>query len=114
MRVDMLRDVVIVPGAAIQRGGTQGTFVYVVGDEQQGALRVVKLGGPKGNGVGSARPAAGRARDRRRRQAARRFAGRGDPAGRSRKRLAAGQPHHGRASSPARRFGTRRMRRPLP
>ena len=50
MRVDTLRDVVVVPGAAIQRG-TQGTFVYVVGEDSKVALRVVKLGVTEGEGV---------------------------------------------------------------
>jgi len=50
MRVDTLRDVVIVPGAAIQRG-TQGTFVYVVGDNNKVALRLVKLGVTEGDRV---------------------------------------------------------------
>lgn len=50
MRVDTLRDVVIVPGAAIQRG-TQGTFVYVVGADNNVALRVVKLGVTEGERV---------------------------------------------------------------
>ena len=50
MRVDTLRDVVIVPGAAIQRG-TQGTFVYVVGEDNKVALRVVKLGVTEGERV---------------------------------------------------------------
>ncbi|MFP4591958.1 MdtA/MuxA family multidrug efflux RND transporter periplasmic adaptor subunit [uncultured Ralstonia sp.] len=47
MRVDTLHDVVIVPGAGIQRG-TQGTFVYVVGDDSKVTLRVVKLGVTEG------------------------------------------------------------------
>lgn len=50
MRVDTLHDVVIVPGAAIQRG-TQGTFVYVVGDDSKVTLRVVKLGVTEGDRV---------------------------------------------------------------
>lgn len=50
MRVDTLRDVVIVPGAAIQRG-TQGTFVYVVGEDSKVTLRVVKLGATEGERV---------------------------------------------------------------
>jgi len=48
MRVDTLRDVVIVPGAAIQRG-TQGTFVYIVGADNNVTLRVVKLGVTEGD-----------------------------------------------------------------
>jgi len=50
MRVDTLHDQVIVPGAAIQRG-TQGTFVYVVGDDSNVSLRVVKLGVTEGDRV---------------------------------------------------------------
>ena len=50
MRVDTLHDQVIVPGAAIQRG-TQGTFVYVVGDNNKVALRLVKLGVTEGDRV---------------------------------------------------------------
>ncbi|SUE24391.1 Acriflavine resistance protein A precursor [Ralstonia mannitolilytica] len=50
MRVDTLRDQVIVPGAAIQRG-TQGTFVYVVGEDSKVTLRVVKLGVTEGERV---------------------------------------------------------------
>jgi multidrug efflux system membrane fusion protein len=43
MRVDTLKDAVVVPTAAIQRG-TQGTFVYVVGAGNVVALRVVRTG----------------------------------------------------------------------
>ncbi|MCO5414265.1 MULTISPECIES: MdtA/MuxA family multidrug efflux RND transporter periplasmic adaptor subunit [Ralstonia] len=50
MRVDTLRDAVIVPSAAIQRG-TQGTFVYVIGEDNKVALRVVKLGVTEGERV---------------------------------------------------------------
>lgn len=50
MRVDTLHDQVIVPGAAIQRG-TQGTFVYVVGADNNVTLRVVKLGVTEGERV---------------------------------------------------------------
>jgi len=50
MRVDTLHDQVIVPGAAIQRG-TQGTFVYVVGEDSKVTLRVVKLGVTEGDRV---------------------------------------------------------------
>ena len=50
MRVDTLHDQVIVPGAAIQRG-TQGTFVYVVGEDNKVSLRVVKLGVTEGDRV---------------------------------------------------------------
>ncbi len=50
MRVDTLHDQVIVPGAAIQRG-TQGTFVYTVGEDSKVTLRVVKLGVTEGDRV---------------------------------------------------------------
>ncbi|CAJ0819633.1 MULTISPECIES: MdtA/MuxA family multidrug efflux RND transporter periplasmic adaptor subunit [Ralstonia] len=50
MRVDTLHDQVIVPGAAIQRG-TQGTFVYIVGQDSNVTLRVVKLGVTEGERV---------------------------------------------------------------
>ncbi|WP_296224244.1 MdtA/MuxA family multidrug efflux RND transporter periplasmic adaptor subunit [Ralstonia sp. UBA689] len=50
MRVDTMQDVVIVPGAAIQRG-TQGTFVYIVGEDSKVMLRVVKLGVTEGDRV---------------------------------------------------------------
>ncbi len=43
MRVDTLKDAVVVPTAAVQRG-TQGTFVYVVGADSVVALRVVQTG----------------------------------------------------------------------
>ncbi len=43
MRVDTLKDAVVVPTAAIQRG-TQGTFVYVVGADSVVALHVVRTG----------------------------------------------------------------------
>ena len=43
MQVDTLRDVVIVPSAAVQTGN-KGTFVYVVDAEQSVSMRVVKLG----------------------------------------------------------------------
>ena len=48
MRVDTLKDAVVVPTAAIQRG-TQGTFVYVVGAENVVALRVVRTGPADGD-----------------------------------------------------------------
>ena len=43
MKLDTLRDVVIVPSAAVQRGA-QGMFVYVVQQDKTVALRPVKLG----------------------------------------------------------------------
>jgi multidrug efflux system membrane fusion protein len=43
MRVDTLRDAVIIPDAAIQTGNT-GTFVYVVKADQTVTMRPVKLG----------------------------------------------------------------------
>ena len=47
--VDTLRDVVVVPGAAIQRG-SQGTFLYVVKD-QTAELRLVQIKNTEGNDV---------------------------------------------------------------
>ena len=43
MRLDTLRDAIVVPSAAVQRGA-QGMFVYVVQPERTVALRNVKLG----------------------------------------------------------------------
>ena len=43
MRIDTLRDAVLVPTAAIQRGA-QGTFVYVVKDDLSVTVRPVTLG----------------------------------------------------------------------
>jgi membrane fusion protein, multidrug efflux system len=43
MKLDTLRDAVIVPSAAVQRG-SQGMFVYVVRPDSTVALRNVKLG----------------------------------------------------------------------
>jgi membrane fusion protein, multidrug efflux system len=43
MKLDTLRDAVIVPSAAVQRGA-QGMFVYVVRPDNTVALRPVKLG----------------------------------------------------------------------
>jgi multidrug efflux system membrane fusion protein len=43
MQVDTLRDVVIVPSAAVQTGNN-GAFVYVVDAEQSVSMRAVKLG----------------------------------------------------------------------
>src|SRR5438477_6906960 len=45
--VDVLRDVTLVPTAAIQRG-TQGTFVFVVKDDQSVTVRPVKTGPSQG------------------------------------------------------------------
>lgn len=43
MRVDTLRNVTLIPSAAVQRG-TQGTFVYAVQPDDTVKLQVVKLG----------------------------------------------------------------------
>jgi multidrug efflux system membrane fusion protein len=43
LRVETLRDAVLVPAAAIQRG-TQGTFVYVIGQDHTVSARPVKPG----------------------------------------------------------------------
>jgi multidrug efflux system membrane fusion protein len=43
MKLDTLRDAVVVPSAAVQRGA-QGMFVYVVQPDRSVALRTVKLG----------------------------------------------------------------------
>lgn len=43
LRVDTLKDAIVVPVAAIQRG-PQGSFVYVVTEEQTAAMRKVRLG----------------------------------------------------------------------
>jgi len=43
MKLDTLRDAIVVPSAAVQRGA-QGMFVYVVRPDQTVALRPVKLG----------------------------------------------------------------------
>ena len=50
MLVEVKRDAVLVPNAAVQRG-TPGTFVYVVGAEGTVALRRVKLGPAQGESV---------------------------------------------------------------
>jgi multidrug efflux system membrane fusion protein len=47
MQLDTLRDVVLIPGAAVQRGA-QGLFVYVVKDDNAVTLRPVKLGASQG------------------------------------------------------------------
>jgi multidrug efflux system membrane fusion protein len=48
--VDVLKNAVVVPGAAIQRG-SQGTFVYVVGEKQTAELRPVTIKTTEGNDV---------------------------------------------------------------
>jgi multidrug efflux system membrane fusion protein len=48
--VDTLRDIVVVPGAAIQRG-SQGTFLYVVKENQTAELRLVQIKNTEGNDV---------------------------------------------------------------
>jgi multidrug efflux system membrane fusion protein len=50
MLVDVKRDAVLVPNAAVQRG-TPGTFVYVVGAEGTVSVRRVKLGPAQGESV---------------------------------------------------------------
>jgi membrane fusion protein, multidrug efflux system len=51
MLVDIKRNVVIVPAAAIQRG-PQGTYVYVVSGGNTAHIRTVALAGTTGNSVG--------------------------------------------------------------
>jgi multidrug efflux system membrane fusion protein len=48
--IDTLRDIVVVPGAAIQRG-SQGTFLYVVKENQTAELRLVQIKNTEGNDV---------------------------------------------------------------
>jgi membrane fusion protein, multidrug efflux system len=48
--VDVLKGVVVVPGATIQRG-SQGTFVYIVKDNQTAELRPVTIKTTEGNDV---------------------------------------------------------------
>jgi multidrug efflux system membrane fusion protein len=48
--IDTLRNVVVVPGAAIQRG-SQGTFLYIVKDNQTAELRLVQIKNTEGNDV---------------------------------------------------------------
>ncbi len=50
MLLDLKRDAILVPGAAIQRG-TPGTFVYVVKPDNTVTLRVVKPGAAQGENV---------------------------------------------------------------
>jgi multidrug efflux system membrane fusion protein len=47
MKIDTLRDVVVIPSAAVQRGA-QGLFVYVVRPDNTVTQRVVKLGPAEG------------------------------------------------------------------
>jgi multidrug efflux system membrane fusion protein len=48
--IDTLRDAVVIPGAALQRGA-QGTFVYIVKDNQTAELRQVTIKNTEGNDV---------------------------------------------------------------
>jgi multidrug efflux system membrane fusion protein len=48
--IDTLRNIVVVPGAAIQRGA-QGTFLYVVKENQTAELRLVQIKNTEGNDV---------------------------------------------------------------
>ena len=48
--VDTLKDAVVIPGATIQRG-TQGTFVYVVKENQTAELRQITIKTTEGNDV---------------------------------------------------------------
>jgi multidrug efflux system membrane fusion protein len=48
--VDTLRNIVVVPGATIQRG-SQGTFLYVVKENQTAELRLVQIKNTEGNDV---------------------------------------------------------------
>jgi multidrug efflux system membrane fusion protein len=43
MLLDVMRETILIPAAAVQRG-TQGTFVYVVKDDRSVTVRTVKLG----------------------------------------------------------------------
>jgi membrane fusion protein, multidrug efflux system len=47
MLLDVMRAIILIPNAAVQRG-TQGTFVYVVKDDKSVAVRAVKLGPTEG------------------------------------------------------------------
>ena len=47
MLLDVMRETILIPSAAVQRG-TQGTFVYVVRDDQSVTVRTVKLGPTEG------------------------------------------------------------------
>ena len=48
--IDTLKNAVVIPGAAIQRGA-QGTFVYIVKDNQTAELRQVTIKNTEGNDV---------------------------------------------------------------
>src|SRR5207253_5468466 len=48
--IDVLKGTVVVPGATIQRG-SQGTFVYVVSENQTAELRMVTIKETEGNDV---------------------------------------------------------------
>src|SRR5947207_8198356 len=48
--IDVLKNAVVVPGATIQRG-SQGTFVYVVKENQTAELRPVTIKSAEGNDV---------------------------------------------------------------
>jgi len=50
MKLDTLRDVIVIPSAAVQRGA-QGLFVYLVGADKTVAQRPVKLGPTQGQKV---------------------------------------------------------------
>ncbi|HXM83579.1 MAG TPA: MdtA/MuxA family multidrug efflux RND transporter periplasmic adaptor subunit [Burkholderiales bacterium] len=50
MKLDTLRDVIVIPSAAVQRGA-QGLFVYVVGPDKTVQQRAVKLGPTEGQYV---------------------------------------------------------------
>jgi multidrug efflux system membrane fusion protein len=43
MLLDVMREIILIPAAAVQRG-TQGAFVYVVKDDKSVTVRTVKLG----------------------------------------------------------------------
>lgn len=47
MLLDVMREIILIPAAAVQRG-TQGTFVYVVRDDKSVTVRMVKLGPTEG------------------------------------------------------------------
>jgi multidrug efflux system membrane fusion protein len=48
--VDVLKNTVVIPASTIQRG-SQGTFVYVVNEDQTAALRSVTIKNTEGNDV---------------------------------------------------------------
>jgi len=47
MLLDVMREIILIPNAAVQRG-TQGTFVYVVKDDNSVTVRTVKVGPTEG------------------------------------------------------------------